>query len=224
MANRAYASIWLREFPEETLLENWGKFLATVPHSGQSQSFSYLLIRAVDEAESPIFEQDLRSIDADASTVVELTSNYLHSDCSYETQAAWDLWLYDPAVLKWELRPQPLGVYCFGEDFGDRDWQTNGHFMVDAGFEHLFTGHAGLLVSGDSERSALKHPDEQRFVSLMSQPKNLSDYREKTQQNIRKLYEWMRKVETALPVSRTSLWSEGEENFEARVEEILAKH
>lgn len=224
MANRAYASIWLREFPEETLLENWGKFLATVPHSGQSQSFSYLLIRAVDEAESPIFEQDLRSIDADASTVVELTSNYLHSDCSYETQAAWDLWLYDPAGLKWELQPQPLGLSCFGEDFGDRDWEKNGHFMVDAGFEHPFTGHAGLLVSGDSERSALKHPDEQRFVSLMSQPKNLSDYREKTQQNIRKLYEWMRKVETALPVSRTSLWSEGEENFEARVEEILAKH
>ncbi|HKW88281.1 MAG TPA: hypothetical protein VJN21_05960 [Candidatus Acidoferrales bacterium] len=223
MANRAYASIWLREFPEEALLENWGKFLATVPHSSQRHGFSCLSIHAVDEAESPIFEQDLRSIDADAGTVVELTSNHVHGDCSYETQAAWDLWVYDPASLRWELRPQQLDLHCFGEDFGAGDWRKNGHFLVDAGFEHFFTGHAGLLGRGDPDRAEIRHPDEQRFVSLMSQPQNLNTYREKTQENIRKLYEWMRKVEAALPVARTSLWSEGEDNFEARVEEILAK-
>jgi hypothetical protein len=34
--------------------------------------------------------------------------------------------------------------------------------------------------------------------------------------------EWMSAAERALPVERYRLWSEGEENFEARLEEILA--
>jgi hypothetical protein len=32
----------------------------------------------------------------------------------------------------------------------------------------------------------------------------------------------VRKIEDALPVAKLRLWSEGEENFEARLEEILA--
>lgn len=224
MANRAFASIWLRELSEETLLQSWGSFLGAVPLSSKFPGFSYLVIRAVDETEAPILEQDLRSVVADASTLVELIRSHVHGDCSYEAQGFWDLWVYDPSSLQWELRPQPLALYCFGEEFGDGDWQKNGHFLVDAGFEHLFTGHAGLLGSGEADRGSIRHPDEQRFVSLMSLPQNLSVYREKTQENIRKLYEWMRRVETALPVARTTLWSEGEENFEARMEEILAKN
>jgi hypothetical protein len=56
----------------------------------------------------------------------------------------------------------------------------------------------------------------------MSRPENLRTYHEKTRENIRKLYDWMARVESALPVERYRLWSEGEENFEARMEEILA--
>ena len=126
------------------------------------------------------------------------------------------------ANLRWKLQPQPLGIHCCGEEFGDGEWRENGHFLVHAGFEHLFTGHAGLLGSGKLDRGALGHPEEQRFVSLMSEPQNLNVYREKTRENIRKLYERMRNVEIALPVDHTKLWSEGEENFEARIEEILA--
>lgn len=224
MANRAFASIWLREFSEETLLQNWSSFLGTAPLSSKLPGFSYLVIRAVDETEAPILEQDLRSIVADANMLVELMRSHVHGDCSYETHAFWNLWVYDPARLQWELQPQPLGLYCFGEEFGERDWQKNGYFLVDAGFEHLFTGHAGLLGSSEPDRGSIRHPDEQRFVSLMSLPQNLSVYREKTRENIRKLYKWMRIVESALPVARTSLWSEGEENFELRMEEILAKN
>ena len=223
MANRAYASVWLRELPETEILERWGSFLGMAPLSAKLPGYSHLLIRAVDETEPPILEHDLRAIVADANTLTELASNHVHSDCSYEAEASWDLWVYDPANMQWESRPQPLALYCFGEDFGEGEWRENGHFLVDAGFEHLFTGHAGLLGTSEQTRQDTRHPEEQRFVSLMSQPRNLSIYREKTQENIRKLYEWMRKIEAALPVARTRLWSEGEENFEARMEEILAK-
>ncbi|HEV2490737.1 MAG TPA: hypothetical protein VGT03_13100 [Candidatus Acidoferrales bacterium] len=180
------------------------------------------MIRAVDETEAPIIEQDLRAVVADSDTLIELAHDHVHNDCSYETQAFWDLWVYDMGSLRWELQPQPLELYCYGDEFGGGEWRENGQLLVDAGFEHLFTGHAGLLGTGELNRGAIQHPDEQRFVSLMAQPQNLSVYREKTGEKIRKLYEWMRRVETALPVEHTRLWSEGEENFEARMEEILA--
>jgi hypothetical protein len=49
-------------------------------------------------------------------------------------------------------------------------------------------------------------------------------YQEKTRDNIKSLFAWVRKMEDALPVAKLRLWSEGEENFEARLEEILAAH
>ena len=56
----------------------------------------------------------------------------------------------------------------------------------------------------------------------MSQPQNLREYHEKTRENIQKLMGWMRAAEETMPVERIRLWSEGEENFEARLDEILA--
>jgi hypothetical protein len=223
MANRAYASIWTRGFSEETLLDYWERFLRTVPLSAERPGFTNLLIRALDESESPMLEQDLRSVDADASVLVELAREHLHSDCCYEARAHWELWSYDTERLRWELKPQPLEIQCFGEEFGEGEWQENGHFLAEIGFEHFFTGHAGLLGFGGLSREVSNQPEERRFVAVMSQPANLQVYHERTRENIRKLYDWMRQIEAALPVERTRLWSEGEENFEARMEEILAR-
>jgi hypothetical protein len=94
--------------------------------------------------------------------------------------------------------------------------------MVDLGFEHLFTGHAGLLTADAGRVAEPQHPEEARFLMWMSQPQNLREYQEKTRENIQKLMGWMRAVEGTLPVERFRLWSEGEENFEARLDEILA--
>ena len=56
----------------------------------------------------------------------------------------------------------------------------------------------------------------------MAWPENLAKYQEKTRENIRKLLDWMRRIESSLPVEKVRLWSEGEENFEARLDEIVA--
>jgi hypothetical protein len=50
----------------------------------------------------------------------------------------------------------------------------------------------------------------------------LQRYHEKTRENVRKLLDWVRRIEKAVAVEHLRLWSEGEENFEARLEEILA--
>lgn len=222
MSNLAYLSIWFREFPEEQILDRFGKFLETVPFPATKPGFTYLTIRAVDASESPVFEQDLRSVPMDPAGIIELAKDHLHSDSAYEVRSHWDLWVWNTESGGWKQEPQPLEVFCYGEDFDEGFWRDNGHIQVNLGFEHLFTGHAHLLGFRHGERSAAESPEEARFLEAMAWPENLERYQEKTRENIRKLLDWNRQIEQALPTERVRLWSEGEENFEARMEEILA--
>ena len=93
---------------------------------------------------------------------------------------------------------------------------------LNLGFEHFFTGHAGLLGFRQAAKASPESPEEARFLAAMERPENLRNYQEKTADNIRRLFEWVRRIEKAVPVERLRLWSEGEENLEARMEEILA--
>jgi len=220
MANQAYLSVWRKRFDEDRTLADFGKFLATVPFSVTRPGFSYLTVRAVDARESPLLEQDLRAVPLDSSGIVEIAGDYLHSDAAYEVHASWDLWVFD-ADAGSKLAPQPLEIFCHGEDYDEGFWQESGHIQVNLGFEHLFTGHAGLLGARRGERSPAQSREEARFIEAMAWPENLQRYQEKTRDNIRKLLDWVRKIEKAVPVERVRLWSEGEDNFEARVEEIL---
>lgn len=222
MSNQAYLSIWCKQFDEEHLLDQLGAFLATVPFSPSKPGFTYLVIRAVDCSESPILEQDLRSVPLDPAGVIEIARDHLHSDCSYDVRANWDLWMFDANTAKWKTEPQPIEIYAHGEAYDDEFWRENGHIEVNLGFEHLFTGHARLLGIRPGARAAAESPEEARFLEAMAWPENLQAYEEKTRENVRKLLDWVRRIEKTVSVDRVRLWSEGEENFEARLEEILA--
>ena len=147
MANRAYASVWCNGFSEATMLDFFETLLATVPFSNERPGFTQLVIRAVNPSEAPLLERDLRGRPLSASELVEIVREYLNADSSYEAQAFWDLWLYDVGEARWQLRPQRLEIICLGEEYEDGACRDAGHFLVDVGFEHLFTGHAGLLAS-----------------------------------------------------------------------------
>lgn len=221
MSNRAYLSLWCNEFGEEVMLQRIEKLLETVPASTSRPGFASLAIRAVGPDEAPLIERDLRAASVGPSGVVELAREFPHADCSYEVQAYWDLWSYDSAADQWRLGPEPLEFLCLGEQYDDEAWRELGHFWIHVGLEHLFTGHAGLLGSSVIGIGA-EDPVESEFIGRMRRPGSLSDYRQKTQENIRKLVGWVERIDQTLPVARWRLWSEGEENFEARVESILA--
>jgi len=57
----------------------------------------------------------------------------------------------------------------------------------------------------------------------MAASNNLKEYHAKTRENIQQLFIWVDAIERALPVERSELWSEGEENMEARLDWILAQ-
>jgi hypothetical protein len=222
MSNQAYMSIWCKQFDDENLLDQFAAFLGTIPFSAAKPGFSYLVIRAIDASESPILEQDLRSVPLDPAGIIEIARDHLNSDCSYEVETAWDLGTFDASSAKWKVEPQPLEIYCRGEAYDDAFWRENGHIEAKLGFEHFFTGHAGLLGIRPGPKAAAESPEEARFLEAMAWPENLQRYQEKTRENVRKLLDWVRRIEKAVNVEHLRLWSEGEENFEARLEEILA--
>lgn len=222
MPNRAYASIWVRDFSEENLLTHFERFLAAVPLSASPPGFTGLTIRAVDCAEAPLEEHDLRSYMPTPAEIVSLAREHCSDDISYEVSARSDLWIHDRESASWNKSPERVDLTCYGPEFDGGVSSESGDFLIDLGFEHRFTGHAGLLSGGNGRITKPEHPEEARFLMWMSQPRNLSAYQEKTRENIQKLMSWMRSVEEAVPVERFRLWSEGEDNFEARLDEILA--
>src|SRR2546430_18967 len=64
---------------------------------------------------------------------------------------------------------------------------------------------------------------ERTFRQWMSVEANKREYAAKTRENIQQLFGWIESIERALPVERNELWSEGEENFEARLDAILGQ-
>ncbi len=222
MSNQSYLSVWYADFPPGSLLERFGGFLATVPFSEKMPGFTQLAIHAVSSSEIPILEQDLRQVPLDVAGIIEIAQDHLNSDCAYDVSCYWDLSTFDAASGKWRVEPQPLEISCYGEDYDDAFWRENGHVQVNLGFEHFFTGHAGLLGFQRDSRALAQSPEEARFLEAMAWPENLERYHDETRKNIRKLVDWIRQIEKNAPVDRIRLWSEGEENFEARIEEILA--
>jgi hypothetical protein len=223
VANRAYASFWTRDYSEDLMLDRFERFLETVPRSDARRGFASLVVRAVEPSEAPVFEHDFRDGEADTTAVVALAREHRNSDCSYEVEAHWDLWHRNLDTGLWQRGPQRLLLVCHAPDYDSGVAAESGQYHADLGFEHLYTGHAGLLGTRPAQ-IAPADPLEADFLAQMAREEELREYHAKTRQNIQKLLDWTRAVENALPVERTVLWSEGEENLEARLDEILAVH
>lgn len=225
MANRAYLRVWTRDFSNQTMIAEFARFLTTAPVSEGPGRFQQLLVQAVDATESAVAEWNLREGAIGPAEIAALAAQHLNEDTAFIVEAEWDLWSFDVETLKWTLGRQPLELICQGTAYDENVAAATGHFLADLGFEHLFTGHAGLLTPG-ATKSALEssdHPVERTFRNWMASPENLKQYHQKTRENIQKLFGWVEAVEAALPVERSELWSEGEENFEARLDAILAQ-
>jgi hypothetical protein len=223
MANHAYCYLWLRDFDEATRIERLERLLETVPVSKSRLGFSSLVIRAVEPGLPPVAEYDLRAEPITAAEVAALAREHDHPDTAFEVGAHMDLWTRDADSGRWSDTPQPVTIESYGPEYEEGIAAADaGHFQIDAGFEHFFTGHAGLLGTTHPREVQVEHPAEREFLEAMSRPENLRGYQERTRENIQRLLRWIRVVETVLPIERARLWSEGEENFEARLDEILA--
>jgi len=208
------------------MIAEFARFLTTVPLAETRTGFDKLVVQAIDSAETPVEEWDLREQRYGPAEVAALAIQHLNADTAYFVSGKWDLWTFDIDTLKWTLGPQPLELICHGALYDENIATTTGHFTADLGFEHLFTGHGGLLAPGLATNpfDTSDHPFEKTFKSWMASSENLKLYHVKTRENIQKLFSWVEAIEAALPVERSELISEGEENFEARLDAIQSQH
>jgi hypothetical protein len=225
MANRAYLRVWTRDFSEETMIAEFARFLTSAPLSASMNTFAELTVQPVDATETPVASWDLRAGGFGPAEVSALALQHLNADSAYIVQGQWDLWELNVESLKWQHAPQPLVLTCNGAEHDHGVAETEGQFVADLGFEHFFTGHAGLLAPSKATNpfDSSDHPVEHTFRRWMSAGGNLKEYAAKTRENIQQLFRWVEAVQSALPVERSELWSEGEENFEARLDAILAQ-
>jgi hypothetical protein len=233
MANRAYAALWLHGSGGDDGLAHFERYLRTVPFARARQGFQSLVVRALGPGEMPVAHHDLRASPASSLEVLELAREHAHPDTAFEVEAFWDLWVRDAESGLWSEQTQKLEILAQGPDYDEGAAAEAGHIVADLGFEHLFTGHAHLLapsvtagansaIGARPQSGEPPHPMEAKFLADMSRPETLRVYHERTCENIRRLMNWMCAAETAVPAERSRLWSEGEENFEARLDEILA--
>jgi hypothetical protein len=222
MADRAYVSAWAQDYSEETQLAQFKRLLETVPLPEAWPGFSALIVRAVDAAESPVREWDLRSLPVSAAEIMELLSEHSGGDMAYEVHAPWELWVFDVEAGRWNHKPQVLEITCHGPDYDGGIAAEQGDFLIGIGFEHLFAGYGGLLAKDTPQNAESAPPEEESFLAAMSTPERLREYHQRTRENIQFLFRWLQEAQAAVPLERYRMWSEGEENFEARLDEILA--
>ncbi len=225
MSNHAYLRARTRDFAESTMIPEFARFLTTAPLSTTKPGFRELIVQAIDSTETSVAEWDLRDQGYGAPEVSALAAQHLNADTAYIATASWDLWRFDVDTLTWKQEPQPITLTMHGVDYEEGLAASAGHFSADLGFEHFFTGHGGLLAPGAASNpfASSDHPMEHTFRQWMAVPANLKEYHAKTRENIKLLFNWVEAVEQALPVERSELWSEGEENFEARLDAILGR-
>jgi hypothetical protein len=225
MANRAYLRVWTRDFSETTLIAQFARFLTTAPLSASQNTFRELVVQPVDATEIPLAEWDLKDLGYGAAEVAALGAQHINLDSAYIASGKWDLWNFDIEALKWVHKPESLVLTCHGPEYDGGIAASEWNFTADLGFEHFFTGHGGLLAPGAASNpfESSDHPIEHKFRQWMGAPANLKEYHAKTRANIQQLFNWMDAIHQALPVERSLLWSEGEENFEGRLDAILGR-
>jgi len=224
MANYAYLSLWFENGSPQALLAEFEKLLAVFSVSPTEPGFRALVIRAVGPTQPLLFE---REFVPSAAAVRSLASEFLHPDCACELHAYWDLWRYQLTgiQLRWQEAPSSVEFALHGEEYDAGVFGENGHVLITLGFEHLFTGHAGILsgsgAENDPEQFATRA--EYEFVLALQEPETLETYRAKTCDNIRRLLAFERAIWKQLRIARRYLWSEGEADFQQRLEQILIR-
>jgi hypothetical protein len=208
MTHRAYVNFWVRDYAEALMLDRFERLLETVPLSSAHPGFERLVVRAVSPAETPLVEHDLRGAVSSPADVIALAGEHVAADIELEVTAHWELWRVEAHTATWKRGPEPVLLLSRGPAYDDGIAAQTGHFEADLGFEELFTGPGGVLTPGDGQ-GAPGDPGGAETLDRISQ-------------NIQQLFQWLRAVENALPIERYQLWSEGEENLEARLDDILA--
>lgn len=198
MADRLYLSVWFPSFSTPEMVPRMLSVIRQLPFSRQRGGIGYLAIHSISWEEPIVFQQtfDYR---ADPERVLALASEFLNEDNAYELEAMWDLWIpvqEGDLDTTWQLQPQKVTFFGFGQQFEESTYQQNGHIQVDFGLDTPFLF------------------EEEEFTDAVEQ---------RIKANVQKLVSFTTAVEKNCGISGRVLWSESEDNLAQKLIERLQK-
>jgi hypothetical protein len=198
MADRLYLSIWFPSFSTPEMVPRMLSVIKQFPFSRQRSGIGYLAVHSISWEEPMVFQQtfDFR---ADPEQVLAPASEFLNEDNAYELEAMWDLWVpvqEGDLDATWELKPQNVTFFGFGQQFEESTYQQNGHVQVDFGLDTPFLF------------------EEEEFTEAVEK---------RIKANVQKLVSFTSAVEKNCGISGRVLWSESEDNLAQKLIERLQK-
>ncbi len=149
MPDQVCLSLWLRDFDESTMLEQFRELLSLFPFSQLRQGIAGLKVYAIEFTEPGVAEH-LFARDPDPDSVAELAAEFAEPDCACLVEGFWELWRYDNG---WQLLPSPVVLACFGPQFEN---DVGDHVRLELGPEDRFLPDAEVPDSGRKAFSNLR--------------------------------------------------------------------
>ena len=195
MADPLYLSLWFSDFNGPAMLPHILAVLQQFPFSELRPGITYAEVQPVSWNEPSILERRF-SLGIAPGEAIVVAADLIHDDYAYVLEAYWDLWTPDETGHEWRLVPSLVRIITQGEEFEEGTYQETGHVEIDFGLDALFVPeNVGLT-------------DETQA---------------KIRDNISKLVEFTRKIETNTRATSRRLWSESEESLPQKLIARLQK-
>jgi hypothetical protein len=185
MADSLYFSLWFSDFTTEEMLVRALSVMRQFPFSREVPGITYFGLHPVSWTEPTIFEQRFRP-GASPEEAILIASDLLHDDYAYVFEAHWDLWTPQGPEGKWTLLPSPVKLIVRGEEFEERESETQGQVQLDFGLDTPFL-HEELQLTEEVES--------------------------RVKANVQMLVDFISRVEKSGIASTRLLWSESGENL-----------
>lgn len=194
MPDPLYLSLWFSDFSGPAMVPHVHAVLQQFRYSEQRPGITYVAVQPVSWNEASVLERRFApGIPPEEALLV--AGDLIHDDYAYSFEAYWDLWTPDEAG-KWHLVPSLVTFTAQGEQFDEGTHQEMGHIQIDFGLDSLFV---------------------QEDVALTNETQA------KMRDNVLRLIEFTKNVETKTRASSRRLWSESDQNLPQKLIARLQK-
>jgi hypothetical protein len=195
MADSLFLNLWFSDFELDEMFKSALAVMRQFPFSSTLPGVSNIAVHPVSWIEATILEQRFRP-GATPEEAVAIAAGLLHEDYAYVFEAHWDLWAPIGGREDWTLQPTMIKFIVRGEEFEERESESQGDVQVDFGIDAPFL-HEEMQLSPEVEA--------------------------RVRANIQKLVEFTTQLEKNSGSRARLLWSESEETLVQKLVSRLQK-
>lgn len=195
MPDSLHLSLWFTDFDQDKMLPHALQLMQQFSMSSTLPGITSLVLHPISWNEATILEQRFRPGVAPAEAVA-IAADLLHEDYAYVFEANWDLWTPETPHGEWTLRPSSVKFIVRGEEFAERESETQGHIELDFGLDTPFL-HEELELTKELDS--------------------------RVRANVQNLVDFIHRAETNSVVQTRLLWSESDENLAQKLVSRLQK-